>query len=137
VHPNHYRPTLARALILSPDPLVGALLGAAAELGGCEPVFQSESETAGEALRSTRPALLLVDAEDPSARDETLLGNAMMIGARMFVFGTASAIAALGKFPDRYRLRRIVIPRDVEGLPDLLFTEATESSRHPPQSTVP
>ena len=133
---NRYRPTHARALILSPDPLVGALFGAAAELGGYEVVFPPEGELPRDALRGTRPAQLLIDCEDPAAYDETLLGNAMMIGARISLFGTESGIAALAPIVERYQLRLIVLPRDAGRLHELVATAASESIRHRPRSTV-
>jgi hypothetical protein len=137
VSANQYRPTLARALILSPDPVVGALLGAMVELGGLEPVFPSTSETPRDTLRATRTAVLLIDCDHPGAQDDTLLGNAMMIGARTFLVGTAESIAALAESAGRYELRTLVMPRDAGRLPGLLFTEGTESTRRPPQSTAP
>jgi hypothetical protein len=137
VNASHYRPTVARALILSPDPLASALLGVAVEVAGYEPVFPLTTETPRDALRATRPALLLVDSQDPAVYDDTLLGNAMMIGARIFLFGTDSGIAALATVAERYRLRSLVVPRDARRLPDLLLTEASESSPHPPRTTAP
>lgn len=134
---TQYRPTLARALILSPDPLVAALLGAMVELAGLEPVFPSGSETPRDTLRATRTALLLIDCRDPAAQDDTLLGNAMMIGARTFLVGTERSIGALVEIAKRYELRTLVLPRDAERLPGLFFTEGTGSNRRPPQSTVP
>jgi hypothetical protein len=137
VSANQYRPTLARALILSPDPTAAALLGAMVELGGLEPVFPSGAETPRDALRATRTSLLLIDCDHPAARDDTLLGNAMMIGARTFLVGSEDSIGALAEIAGRYGLQPLVIPRDVGRLPGLFFTEATESSRRPPQSTAP
>jgi hypothetical protein len=123
-------------LILSPDPLIGALLGAAAELSGYEAVFPPEAEPPRDVLRETRPAHVLLDCEDPAAYDETLLGNAMMIGARISLFGTEIGIAALAPIVERYQLRPIVLPRDADRLPGLLATAASESIPHPPQSTA-
>jgi hypothetical protein len=136
VNANRYRPTHARALILSPDPLVGALLGAAAELSGYEPVYPTEEEAPRDTLRETRPEHLLLDCEHPAAADETLLGNAMMIGARISLFGTDIGIAALAPMVERYQLRAVVLPREVARLPEILATAASESIPRPPQSTA-
>jgi hypothetical protein len=133
---RRYRPTLTRALILSPDPLVAALVGVVVDLAGCEPVFPIGAESPQDALRATRPAHVLVDCEDRAASDDSLLGNAMMMGARLFLFGTDAGIAATRMLSSRYQGGCITIPRDVERLPTLLVTGVNESTPRPPRSTA-
>lgn len=122
---NQYRPTPTATLILSPDPLAGALIGAAVELIGHRIEFVRPGESAREALRRVRPAMLLLDCDDPNAADEALLGPAMMMGARIFLFGDTARTQLLQPVAIRYRLGVIVFPRDVEHLAEILASVAS------------
>lgn len=133
---NHYRPTPSRALVVSTDPLVGALIGAAVELAGLEVSYPAEGQDARDGLRTVRPTHLLLESDDPSVRDEMLLGNALMFGTRILVFGSDRQIAAVESLAERYRASFIVLPRDVDRLPEILATAGPGSSLHPPRSTV-
>lgn len=126
----------ARALIVSADPLAAALVGAAAELAGLVALFPVESTSPREALRALRATHLLIDCEDAAAADETLLGNALMLGVRLFFFGADHAHASLDHLRSRYRVTPLVFPRDVERLPALLVTGGSESTHRPPRPTV-
>ena len=75
-------------LIISADALAGALIGAAVELAGHHPRFPEPNETARDALRRTRPRVVVVDADDESACSDAFLGPALMTGARLLVFAS-------------------------------------------------
>ena len=124
-HVNTYADRRANAVaIVSPDPLLSALVGAAVELIGYRAEFPRADESATMALRRLRPAYLLIDAEDPAALDETVLGRGLMSGARIFLFGTEARVQSLRDFVARYHLELIVFPRDVAGLAEILSRRA-------------
>jgi hypothetical protein len=106
--------------IVSPDPMLAALVGVAIELIGYRAAFPRVTESAEDALRRIRPSFVLIDCEDARSGDETFLGRAMMTGARLFVFGPAAAAAHSPELASRYAMRTIVFPRDVEALHAIL-----------------
>lgn len=100
--------------------MAGALFGAAVEIAGIRVEFPRAAESARDAARRVRPAYVLLDCDDPGATDEALLGPAMMIGARVFLFGDAKRTHMLQPVAIRYHLGVIVLPRDVEHLATIL-----------------
>lgn len=106
--------------IVCADPLLAALLGGAVELAGFRATFSRPDETEYEALRRVRPAAVLIDCEHPASSDDTLLGRALMTGARLFLFGRAEAVEALRPVATRYRIEVLTLPDDVSRLPQLL-----------------
>ena len=118
---NRYADRRANAVaIVSPDPLLSALVGAAVELIGYRAEFPRGDETATQTLRRLRPAYLMIDAEDPGTADETLLGRGLMSGARIFLFGAEARIRELRDVAHHYHLDVIVFPRDVMALGEIL-----------------
>lgn len=130
VNPN-YRPTSTTALILAPDPLAAALIGAAVELAGVAPAFADAAEPAKAALRRLRPMYVLLSHDEPSAFDDAFMGPAMMIGARLFVFGSEGRLSRLESFVARYKLGTIVLPRDVESIRERLTGESGSTPHRP------
>ena len=129
---NRYADRRAHAVALvSPDPLIAALIGAAIELMGYRAEFPRVDELTIDALRRLRPAYMLIDASDPSAGDETLLGRCMMSDTRVFVFGTAEATERLRDVAAKYQAQLIVFPRDIEALPTILTRRLPNRARLP------
>ena len=124
---NRYRPTSRAALILSPDPLAGALIGAAVELSGVSPTYCGASETPRDALRRIRPVFVLIDCDDASADDEAFIGPALMTSARVILFGATRSTHRLRAVAERFQLTMVELPRDIEELTRLF----------PPQAQVP
>jgi hypothetical protein len=131
-----YRPSTSSALILAPDTLAAALVAAAVELAGIPPVFAQSDEPGKTALLRCRPRYVLLSDDEPSARDESFLGPALMTGARLFVFGTRDRVASLQPVMARHGVESIVIPRDLDDLRAILTGES-ESSRRRPPTTAP
>jgi hypothetical protein len=75
-------------LILSPDPLAAALLGAAAEVAGDQPHFPEPREAARDALLRVRPDVILIDCADEEACTDVFVGPALMTGARVLLVDT-------------------------------------------------
>lgn len=127
---NKYADRRASAVaIVSPDPLLGALIGAAAELLGYRAAFPRPGESAIGALRRARAAFILIDCEDPSANDEALLGRALMTEARPFLFGSAERCEAFRAIAARFGVSLIVLPRDIDSLAAILTRRTTSSEQ--------
>jgi hypothetical protein len=117
---NRYRPTQATVLILSPDAMGAALLGAAIEVSGLKVGFPAVGESPREALRRMRPSYVLIDCDDTSAADESLIGPALMMGGRIFLFGTDLRMRLRKHLAIRFHLGAIVLPNDAERLASIL-----------------
>lgn len=124
---NRYRPTQAAALILSPDALGAALLGAAVEVSGVTVGFPGENETPRDALRRMRPSYVLIDCDDPTASDESLIGPALMTGARIFLFGADGRMRLRKHLAIRFHMGVIVLPNDTERIASILGTPTAEA----------
>jgi hypothetical protein len=132
VNANRYRPTRAAALILSPDALGAALLGAAVEVSGLKVGFPAENETAREALRRMRPSHVLIDCDDATASDESLIGPALMTGARIFLFGADNRVQMRKHLAIRFHMGVIALPIDIQRLASILATPAAEAPASEP-----
>ena len=124
---NRYRPTQAAALILSPDALGAALLGAAVEVSGVTVGFPGENETPRDALRRMRPSYVLIDCDDPTASDESLIGPALMTGARIFLFGADGRMRLRKHLAIRFHMGVIVLPNDTERIASILGTPTADA----------
>jgi hypothetical protein len=120
VNKPRYSRRAAAALILSPDALGGALVGAATELAGFRAEFARRNEPLRAALSRLKASHVLIDCDDPTSQDESALGPALMTGARLFFFGTASKTEALRAVAARYHVRAIVLPGDIDRLQEIL-----------------
>jgi hypothetical protein len=107
-------------LILSPDALSVALLGALVELEGLQPVFASAEEPPREALLRTRPRVVLIDIEHPNAVAAQFIGPATMVGARVLLFGPAHATGALSQAAADHALDSFTLPIERAQLARLL-----------------
>lgn len=82
----------APILILADDAIVAALLGALIETLGYSVDFGRQRESANDAMRRVRPAVCLLDADDPTAANDETLGHAVMRGVSPLLFGTQKAL---------------------------------------------
>lgn len=129
---HRYRPTQAAALIVSPDALGAALLGATIEVSGLKVGFPSEGESPRDAVRRMRPSCVLIDCDDATATDESLIGPALMTGARIFLFGAESRMRMRKHLAIRFHLGVIVLPNDAERLATILGLSTTQPSTSEP-----
>jgi hypothetical protein len=106
--------------IISSDPLIAALVGAAVELIGYRAAFPRANESGAETVRRTRPAFVLLDCDDLTSVDDAFLGRTLMTGARLFVFGSEAGVEAHAALAVRYGMASIVFPRDVDALHSIL-----------------
>jgi len=107
------------ALILSPDPVASALIAAAAELASITIVFPDPGEGVRDALRRLRPSVVLADCDRDDATSEAFVGPAMMTGARVGIFCSATNPQATGRsrtLAERYDLAFFSLPDDADAL---------------------
>ena len=80
-------PRSARVLILTPQPLLAALLGMLLELEQFEPVFAEPDETPEDAIARVRPLLVvLLDGDLDAARSDLFFARAAKRGIRVVLF---------------------------------------------------
>jgi len=106
--------------IVSADPLLAALIGAAVELVGYRAAFPRDGESDIDAIRRTRAVAVLLDIAHPSAGDQTLLGRALMTGARIIVFGSSDALRHAAPFLAHYQLAQLPMPEGIDSLAEVL-----------------
>jgi DNA-binding NtrC family response regulator len=107
-------------LILSTDVVAAALVGALVETLGYLVRFFTPPETADEALRRTRPAVAMIDCEDPTLVNTELLGRARMRGISVLMFGTATAIQQVRDLAEEHELDAVIMPASLEELDESL-----------------
>lgn len=107
-----------KALVISHDPVVAALLGASVELAQMEVRFPQRGETIRNALRRVRPALILADCDREDASADSFVGPALMTGARVAVFCSARHVTRerTRAIADRHGLAFFTLPDDAEAL---------------------
>jgi len=107
-------------LVFSTDPLAGALLGAAAELAGYEPVFPLDRERPRDSLLRTRPRLVLVDCDHDGACTEEFFGPAMMMNAGVAIFSSSRSRRTLEPIADAFGVTTFSLPIEFEQFATLL-----------------
>lgn len=101
-------------LVFSSDPLAAALLAAAIELAGNEPLFASAQETARAAVKRVRPRLVLIDCDHEETCCEEFIGPAMMMKAKVVLLRNTGTQRDVTGLAERMHLRVIDLPNDHE-----------------------
>lgn len=86
--------------------------------------FPMAGESPRDAVRRMRPSHVLLDCDDANASDESLIGPAMMTGARLFLFGGERRVQMSRHIALRFHMGVIVLPADVDRLAALLTLPA-------------
>jgi len=115
-------------LILSPDPLAAALLGAAVELAGHAPHFSRHAERPRAALRRVRPRIALIDCDDDEACSDSFIGPALMTGATVHLFRSRHTRRDGTEVAERLGLKVMVLPLDHDALVTLLLEHLGSST---------
>jgi len=106
-------------LVFSTDSLAGALIAAAAELAGYEPVFPRDGERPRDALLRTRPGVALVDC-DHGACTEEFFGPAMMMNARVAIFSSSRSRRTLDPIAAEFGVTTFALPIELDQFATLL-----------------
>jgi hypothetical protein len=107
-------------LVLSPDPLAAALLGAAIELAGHAPKFPRADEPPRSALLRVRPRLVVIDCDHEDACSEAFVGPALMTGSQVLLFRSRRTQRDVSEMADRLGLRTLEMPGEHDSLTSLL-----------------
>ena len=110
-------------LVLSPDPLAAALLGAAIELAGHVPRFPQPDEVARTALLRVRPRLVVIDCDHQDGCSDAFIGPALMTGSRVLLFRsrrTRRDVTELTELTGRLGLHVMDMPVEHEPLTRML-----------------
>jgi DNA-binding NtrC family response regulator len=107
-------------LIISPDPVAAALLGALIETLGYTVRFASPPEPADRAVRRVRPGVCLLDCEDSEHCSDEFLGRAAMRGLSVVVFGRRDALERLRALVLQHRIEMLIVPSDVAAVDETL-----------------
>lgn len=120
------------ALVISADPVAAALLGTAVELAGFRVEFLADGEAVRGTLRRVRPVLVLADCDHDDTRSDSFIGPALMIGARLAIFCSASHVARerTRAITDRHGLAFFVLPDEVEPLQEWVVSVAEAVPGH-------
>lgn len=117
---NGYSRRAKPALILSPDPLGAALIGAATELAGCRAVYPEEGESVPDSIRRLKPVAVLVDATHPILAEPASLGPALMTGASVVFFGSAVGLRDVRVLAAASKAATIALPEEIDRLAEVL-----------------
>ena len=107
-------------LILSTDVVAAALVGALVETLGYLVRFFTPPETPDDAIRRTRPAVAMVDCEDPTLVNTEVLGRARMRGISVLMFGSAAALAKVRELANEQELDTVIMPATLDELDESL-----------------
>ena len=107
-------------LVLSPDPLAAALLGAAIELAGHVPRFPLSEEAARIALLRVRPRLVVIDCDHEDGCSDAFIGPALMTGSRVLLFRSRRTRRDVTELTGRLDLHVMHMPMEHEPLTRLL-----------------
>jgi hypothetical protein len=116
-------------LIFSEDPLAAALMGAAVELVGYAPAFPTDGDSPRDALRRSRPRLVLVDCEHETACTASFFGPALMTGARVLLVGSPRARRDPVAVAEQFGLRTLSLPADLDVIAHVLRAELEAAGR--------
>lgn len=120
--PSDYddKPGRQVVLVLSADVVAAALLGALIETLGYLVRFVIPPESPDDAMRRTKPAVAMVDCDDPSVMNGEVLGRARMRGINVVIFGTPAALARVRETAAEHALEELMMPMALDQLDETL-----------------
>ncbi|HEY2378585.1 MAG TPA: hypothetical protein VGH98_21575 [Gemmatimonadaceae bacterium] len=122
------RTNRGKVLILTPQPMTGALLGMLVELSQLEPVFADPNERPEDALARHVPLLVIVaDGEVDTFRSDLFLARAEHRGIGVVVFGVTHR-GDTGSWAQQRGLPYLELPTDAEMFGRIL-DQATRQDR--------
>ena len=107
-------------LILSPDAVAAALIGALVETLGYLVRFYHPPEDPDVALKRARPSVAMVDCEDPTLMKEELLRRARMRGISVVIFGSRDALSSVQSLAAEHTLETVIMPTTLDVLDETL-----------------
>ena len=114
-------------LIISADAVAAALLGALIETLGYPVRFARPPETIDQTLRRVRPAVCLLDCEDPDNCSDEFLGRATMRRIPVVVFGKRDALERVRALAVAHEIDVLAVPPDIATVDDTLRRAMTKA----------
>jgi len=121
--------TRSAVLIFSEDPLAAALIGAAVELIGFEPMYATDGEPPRSALLRVRPRLVLVDCDHEGACGPSFIGPALMTGARVVLIASRRSRRDPRALASSFGLRALTLPAGLDAIAQQLRAELEAPGR--------
>ena len=113
-------------LVLAREPVLAALLGMLIELEGYQPHFTGDGENVDEALARLRPPIILcADCELTGVPTDLFFARVTRARARVVLFGSAAAAAAVRALATERGLPFFLRPTDLDALARALDEAAT------------
>ena len=107
-------------LILSSDAVAAALLGALVETLGYFIRFYHPAEDPDAAMKRERPAVAMIDCDDPTVMKEDVFGHARMRGISVVMFGSADALRRVRQLALEHALDTLIMPASLDSLDETL-----------------
>jgi hypothetical protein len=73
-------------LVVAKDAVIGSLMASLTEIAGHEPVFPAADESVSQAITRLKPAILLLDCDEPAAVQQDPYARAADAGTRVILF---------------------------------------------------
>ena len=113
-------------LVLAREPVIAALLGMLIELEGYHPFFPGAGESVDDALSRLRPPIILcADCELADVPTDLFFARAARARARVVLFGSPAAAAAVRALAAERGLPYFLLPTDLDALARALDEAAT------------
>ena len=101
-----------KVLIISAEPIIGALLGIYVELSGWQPAFAGEEQSAADAVAQCDPAIVLVDLEHRDGASPSFVAHERARGRRVIVFSSRARPFASWRRDDLAGVPAFAMPID-------------------------
>ena len=113
-------------LILSSDAVAAALLGALVETLGYLVRFFRPPEDPDAAMKRERPAVAMIDCDDPTVMKDDVFGHARMRGISVIMFGSADALRRVRELALEHALDTLIMPAALDALDETLRKAVAE-----------
>jgi DNA-binding NtrC family response regulator len=113
-------------LILSSDAVAAALLGALVETLGYLVRFFHPPEDPDAAMKRERPAVAMIDCDDPTVMKDDVFGHARMRGISVIMFGSADALRRVRELALEHALDTLIMPASLDALDETLRKAVAE-----------
>jgi DNA-binding NtrC family response regulator len=107
-------------LIVSAEPIIGALLGLYVEFSGWRPAFAGEEQSSADAVAQCDPAVILVDLEHRDGASPHFIAHERSRGRRVIVFSSRARPLATWGRPDLKTVPAFAMPIDAASFQTVL-----------------
>lgn len=116
-------------LILSTEPIVGALLGIYAELHAYRPVFAGPSQTSDDAVAQSNPSIIVLDLEYRDGVSAAFVSQQRAAGRSVIAFSSRASADEVVRRANRLGVPCFLMPIDAAGFDAALNRATGETKR--------